>query len=250
MNDSTPQPATRANRTAASRFINLAGILLLVVAAFLYWRDMQANKEKAAAANLVRLNAATPLIAMGLMLDSTGAAQNILIGCPRDIATNIVARLAQAEPIDFPSGTVEGDEYKIFLMFTNRTMAVMRAVRLYDAPSNLYVGLQVPASFDADHKPVSWTHTRPALVPELGILFKEMADSHVPELQKHAAEYQMGLTNLAERLSAASEAGTNTSIEAWCNPTNAPEAEAVAPETAAEPAPAPVDPVPEATPAP
>ena len=94
MNDSTPQPATRANRTAASRFINLAGILLLVVAAFLYWRDMQANKEKAAAANLVRLNAATPLIAMGLMLDSTGAAQNILIGCPRDIATNIVARLA------------------------------------------------------------------------------------------------------------------------------------------------------------
>jgi hypothetical protein len=236
MNDTPVQPATRASRGTASRLINLAGVILLIVAAALYWRDMQVNKEKAAAAGMVRLNATTPMIAMGLMLDSTGAAQNILIGCPRDIATNIISKLAQAEATDFPSGTVEGDEYKIYLMFTNRTMAVMRAVRLYDSPSNLYVGMQIPAEFDENKTPISWVYTRPAFVPDLGSLFKDMADRHVPELQKNAAQYQAGLTNLATRLaevSTAADAATNATVEAWFNETNAP---AAAPET---PAPAP-----------
>ena len=239
MNDTPVQPATRTSRGTASRLINLAGVILLIVAAALYWRDMQVNKEKAAAAGMVRLNATTPMIAMGLMLDSTGAAQNILIGCPRDIATNIISKLAQAEATDFPGGTVEGDEYKIYLMFTNRTMAVMRAVRLYDSPSNLYVGMQIPAEFDENKTPVSWIYTRPALVPDLGSLFKDMADRHVPELQKNAAQYQAGFTNLAARLaeaSAAAETASNTAVEAWFNATNAPAAEA-APE--AEPSAAP-----------
>ena len=238
MNDTPVQPATRTSRGTASRLINLAGVILLIVAAALYWRDMQANKEKAAAAGMVRLNATTPMIAMGLMLDSTGAAQNILIGCPRDIATNIISKLAQAEATDFPGGTVEGDEYKIYLMFTNRTMAVMRAVRLYDSPSNLYVGMQIPAEFDENKTPISWVYTRPALVPDLGSLFKDMADRHVPELQKNAAQYQAGLTNLATRLaevSTAADAATNATVEAWFNETNAP---AAAPEPPA-PAPAP-----------
>ena len=238
MNDTPVQPATRTSRGTASRLINLAGVILLIVAAALYWRDMQVNKEKAAAAGMVRLNATTPMIAMGLMLDSTGAAQNILIGCPRDIATNIISKLAQAEATDFPSGTVEGDEYKIYLMFTNRTMAVMRAVRLYDSPSNLYVGMQIPAEFDENKTPVSWVYTRPALVPDLGNLFKDMADRHVPELQKNAAQYQAGLTNLATRLaevSTAADAATNATVEAWFNETNAP---AAAPEAPAPKAPA------------
>ena len=237
MNDSTVQPATRPSRGTASRLINLAGVILLVVAAALYWRDMRTNKEKTAAAGMVRLNATTPMIAMGLMLDSTGAAQNILIGCPRDIATNIISKLAQAEATDFPGGTVEGDEYKIYLMFTNRTMAVMRAVRLYDSPSNLYVGMQIPAEFDENKTPVSWIYTRPALVPDLGSLFKDMADRHVPELQKNAAQYQAGLTNLATRLaevSTAADAATNATVEAWFNETNAPAAAAEAPAPAPE----------------
>ena len=100
MNDTPVQPATRTSRGTASRLINLAGVILLIVAAALYWRDMQVNKEKAAAAGMVRLNATTPMIAMGLMLDSTGAAQNILIGCPRDIATNIISKLAQVQKLE------------------------------------------------------------------------------------------------------------------------------------------------------
>ena len=237
MNDTPVQPATRTSRGTASRLINLAGVILLIVAAALYWRDMQVNKEKAAAAGMVRLNATTPMIAMGLMLDSTGAAQNILIGCPRDIATNIISKLAQAEATDFPSGTVEGDEYKIYLMFTNRTMAVMRAVRLYDSPSNLYVGMQIPAEFDENKTPISWIYTRPALVPDLGSLFKDMADRHVPELQKNAAQYQAGLTNLATRLaevSTAADAATNATVEAWFSETNAPAAAPAAPAPAPE----------------
>jgi len=185
------------------------------------------------------------MIAMGLMLDSTGAAQNILIGCPRDIATNIISKLAQAEATDFPGGTVEGDEYKIYLMFTNRTMAVMRAVRLYDSPSNLYVGMQIPAEFDENKTPVSWVYTRPALVPDLGSLFKDMADRHVPELQKNAAQYQAGLTNLATRLaevSTAADAATNATVEAWFNGTNAPAAAAEAPAPAPAPEAAPETP--------
>ena len=241
MNDTPVQPATCTSRGTASRLINLAGVILLIVAAALYWRDMQVNKEKAAAAGMVRLNATTPMIAMGLMLDSTGAAQNILIGCPRDIATNIISKLAQAEATDFPGGTVEGDEYKIYLMFTNRTMAVMRAVRLYDSPSNLYVGMQIPAEFDENKTPVSWIYTRPALVPDLGSLFKDMADRHVPELQKNAAQYQAGLTNLATRLaevSTAADAATNATVEAWFNETNAPAPAAAPAATASEAAPA------------
>lgn len=249
MNDTSAQPASSPARTKASLFLNIVGVILLLAAAVLYWREIRMNKEKAAAANLVRLNATTPMIAMGLMLDSTGAAQNILIGCPIDTATNILAKLARAEATDFPRGMVEGDEYKIYLMFTNRTMAVMHAARLYDSPSNLYVRMQVPSAFDENKTPIAWSYTRPALVPGLGHLFKELANRHVPDLQKNAAQYQAGLTNLAARLAEAAghnEASTNTSVEAWFNATNAPAAEPAseaAPATAA-----PADAAPEAAP--
>ena len=53
MNDTPVQPATCTSRGTASRLINLAGVILLIVAAALYWRDMQVNKEKAAAAGMV-----------------------------------------------------------------------------------------------------------------------------------------------------------------------------------------------------
>lgn len=182
--------------------LKLFGGVLLVAAAFLYWREVKENKIQNEAANLIREKAAQPLIAMGLMLDSTGSAQNILIGCPVPIATNILYHLSKAEPTRFPKGIVEGDEYKIYLMYTNRTMAVLRAARLYDEPHALYVGLQVPSKFDENKTPIEWTYSAPAYVPDLGDLFKKMADTHVPTLQKNAALYHSNVSNINARLKA------------------------------------------------
>ncbi|MGI5868053.1 MAG: hypothetical protein ACOX9C_01225 [Kiritimatiellia bacterium] len=239
MNASSTQPASRPGKKTASHVINFTGIVLLVAAAILYWRDMRVHREQAAAAELVRLNATTPMMAMCLMLDST--ASNILVGCSHDIATNIIMHLARAEPTDFPSGIVEGDEYKIYLMFTNRTTAVMRAVRLYDAPfspSNLYVGMEYPVKFDENKIPIAFSYTRPALVPELGGLFKALADKHVPTLQRDSAKHQAALAEYAARLAEASAAArldesTNAAAATWFDD-GASEAAPLPPETSSD----------------
>lgn len=219
------------------RILNLAGVLLLVAAAVLYWHDMKQNKEQANAAHIVRLCASTPLAAMGLMLDSTGTARNAYMLCPPDMATNIVAMLMKAEPTHFPSGLVEGDEYQIFMMFTNRTHALMRAVRLYDDPENLYVGIQQPVKFDADKKPIAWAYTAPAVVLNLGTLFEKIAEENVPKLRERAPKFDAAMTNIINKAiqdQKDAESGKQVEPEAgalheWMNVTNAPETQAEQP---------------------
>ncbi len=205
--------------------LNIAGILLIVGAAFLYWRDIKNNKEQVKAANIVRMYASNPIVAMGLMLDSDGAASNAYLFCSAEITTNILANLVKAEPTDFPRGLVEGDEYQIFMMYTNRASALLRAVRLYNDPKNLYVGVRQPVKFDADNKPTLWSYTPPALVIGLGTLFNTLAETNVPLLRANAPKIEAAMTN---RVSAAKQQTdavadiATAAINEWMNSTNNP----------------------------
>lgn len=246
MDETTAVNKTSAKGKLQARLLNLAGLLLIVGAAVLYWRDMKTNKMQADAANIVRMCASTPLAAMGLMLDSTGTARNAYMLCPPAVATNIVAMLMKAEPTHFPKGMVEGDEYQIFMMFTNRTHTLMRAVRLYDEPENLYVGIQQPVKFNEDKKPIAWEYTHPAVVMNLGKLFTKLAEENVPQLRKRAPEFEAAMTNIVNRSAmtniadraaqenARAEGDENAEpaagpITEWMNATNAPDNKAEQP---------------------
>lgn len=224
MNSDTP---VRPKSKWRIGLLNLAGIVLIVGAALLYWRDIKQNKEHVKAANIVRLCASTPLMAMGLMLDSTGPASNAYMFCSADIASNIVDHLLKAEPTPFPRGLVEGDEYQIFMMYTNRTSTLIRAVRLYNDPENLYVGIRQPVKFNADNKPTAWSYTPPALVVGLGTLFYNLAETNVPLLRAQAPKIEAaitnGLTNAVPKTATPTDPA-DPSINEWMNATNSPAA--------------------------
>lgn len=175
------------------RILNIIGIILIIVAAWLYWRDIKSGREQIKAANIVRMCASTPLSVMGLMLDSTGPASNAYMACSTDVTTNIIANLLRAEPTAFPSGIVEGDEYQIFLLYTNRASAYLRAVRLYNDPSNLYVGVRQPVKFNEDNKPIGWGYTPPALVLGLGTLFNDLSESNLTVLRAQAPKVEAAI---------------------------------------------------------
>ena len=241
-------PDINGNKKIKSVILNLLGLILVVGAAVLYWRDIKMNKEQANAANVVRFCASSPMMAMGLMLDSTGSARNVFMGCPPPVVSNIVSMLMKAEPTSFPKGTVEGDEYQIFMMFTNRTQALMRAVRLYDDPENLYVGIRQPLEFDENKKPIAWGFSPPALVVGLGTVFQALASNNIPVLREQAPKLEAAMTNFTQQALAA---GTNQPVKsdsplnAWMNSTNAPAAPPAAAPTAipTNSTPSPVNPV-------
>ncbi len=228
MNESNPDTPVRSNSKKRIGLLNLAGIILIVGSAFLYWRDIKQNKEQVKAANIVRLCASNPIMAMGLMLDSTGPASNAYMFCSAEIATNIIANLMKAEPTPFPRGLVEGDEYQIFMMYTNRASAILRAVRLYNDPSNLYVGIRQPVKFNDKNIPTAWSYTPPALIVGLGALFNELAETNIPLLRAQAPRIEAAITN---RLIQGAQNGVtsadpaDTSISEWMSPTNAPAAD-------------------------
>ena len=83
----------------------------------MYSRELEKKKEQAKSADLIRMFGATPIINMGIHLDLHGAASNqvFMVNDP-DIVTNITHHLTLAKPTDFPSTTVEGDEYIITMI--------------------------------------------------------------------------------------------------------------------------------------
>ncbi len=229
MNEINSDTPVRPKSKRKFGLLDLAGIILIVAAACLYiWRDIKQNKEQVKAANIVRDFANNPIMAMGLMLDSTGPASNAYMFCSAEIATNIIANLMKAEPTPFPCGLVEGDEYQIFMMYTNRASAILRAVRLYNDPANLYVGVRQPVKFNDKNIPTAWSYTPPALIVGLGTLFYELAETNIPLLRAQAPRFEAAITN---RLIQAAQKGTtpadpaDTSVSEWMSPTNAPAAD-------------------------
>lgn len=221
----TPVP-TKSKRHVA--LVNIAGVLLIIGAAFLYWRDIKNNKEQDKAAKIVQMYASNPIMAMGLMLDGGGSASNAYMLCSVDITTNILAGLIKAEPTKFPRGLVEGDEYQIFMMYTNRAKAFLRAVRLYNDPENLYVGVRQPVKFDDDKQPTAWSYTSPALVIGLGTLFNALAETNVPLLRAGAPQIEAAMTNQFGTANQRAETPTTNdvpSVSDWMNSTNTPATE-------------------------
>lgn len=238
MNDTTDQAEKTANTPPPvdkrrNWILNIAGIILLVIAAVLYARTLNKNKEQAKAAHTIRMFGSTPIMNLGLHLDLHGSASNqvLLVNDPA-IVSNITHQLTLAKPTDFPSSAVEGDEYLLTMVFTNHTVMVLRAARLYEDPDNLYVGARLPVEFDDGGKPVKWDFSRPALVIGLGKTFKELADERVPQMRANAPQFNIAMTNLieqariqAETAKAAGETGAEnpaSDIEAFMNATNTP----------------------------
>ena len=227
-NSDTPVPAKLKLNVV---LLNCAGIVLIIVAAFFYWNDIKSNKAQVNAANVVRMCASNPIMAMGLMLDSEGSASNAYMICSVDIATNILANLVKAEPTDFPRSRVDGDTYEIFMMYTNRTSVVMQAARLYKDPSNLYVRVRQPARLDADNKPIDLSYTPPALVIGLGTLFNTLAETNIPLLRARVAKMppiEAAMTNQYGTVNQRPEESTPidaASVSEWMNSTNTPAAD-------------------------
>ncbi len=208
-NKESANTANGGNKKLGGWALNILGIAILIAAAFMYRNDLKKNRLQAEAANLVRRCGASPIINMGVYLDLNGPASNQLFVL-RDvnIVSNIMASMVNAEPTDFPGKTVEGDEYKLLMVLTNHTLTVMRAVRLYDDPDNLYMGLEHPVAFNENKQPVNWGYTPPALVIGLGKTFKALADEHVPQMREIAPQFNAAVTDFEEQIKLHAQAGT------------------------------------------
>ncbi len=236
INDQNNKTATTKPQASKKRNIalNILGITLFVIAALFYARDVKKNKEQAKAANDIRMLGSTPIIGLGVFLDPRGIASN-QVYMVQDYVTvsNIMHELSFANSVDFPiDKTVEGDEFTVILIATNHTLTKLRAIRLYEDPDNLYVGVHHPSKLDADNNPVEWAYTRPALVFGLGKTFKRLADEHLPKMLENAPQVNVAITNLIEQARIKSEAekaanetgeeNTVSDIEAYMNATNKP----------------------------
>lgn len=204
----------------SSKWNYIVGIVLILGAVALYINDARTGKTQAASAAMVQKYASEPVFMMGLQLDSAGAASNAFWAAPGYVITNILAHLQTVQPASFPKGTVEGDEYMMYMLFTNKTHGLIRAARLYDEPDDLYVGVKVPVKVDDNNNVVQWDFMPPAKVEGLGKIFKDLADAHIDELRASAENFQPAFSNMLE--SASKNPDGSIDFGAWLNATNTP----------------------------
>lgn len=167
--------------------MRIAGALLLVAAAFLYAHDLRAGRRRASGANAVRYVAGASVLGLGLRAvpDDSSADRPIYEPCSPEIASNILARLAEAEPVKRPVIDDAERSYDLFLFLTNRTRVFLRARR---APGSdtAFVSLREPrrnAGFGAKEESVSFVEFPPAGVKGLGRVFDEIDSGALASLR-------------------------------------------------------------------
>jgi len=169
--ENTPQTPAAASCTPAcgcNGFLRILPFLLIAGAAALYFREILNSRTRAAAVNEVRQQVTQPLVGVSVSYRPEGRAIPIRAMCPTDIATNLLAALANAEPTKFPKGEVEGQELDLILLHTNKTASVLEAALLESDPAAIYVRAKRAATTNDQGAVESWYVSPPVRVPEAG----------------------------------------------------------------------------------
>ena len=133
---------TAAPKSSGFSPVRLLGFAMIVAACVLYVRSYRAKVHSYEAAvslsEAVRENGA-----IGVMVMHTLEGMDlppILYKCDVDIATNLLERMSEPEPVKFPKGTIEGDLFVVCVVGTNKDVREFRAIRPAADPSNALVG--------------------------------------------------------------------------------------------------------------
>ena len=177
------EPAVQGGTPA----LRLVGALLLVAAAFLYTHDLRAGRRRASGASAVRYVAEASVLGMGLRAapDAAGSARPLYEPCSTEIASNILARLAEAEPVKAPAFGESARAYDLFLFLTNRSRVFMRA-RREPGSDSAFVSLREPrrtSGFGSKEESFTFVESSPALVTGLGAVFDEIDSGSLASLR-------------------------------------------------------------------
>lgn len=177
------EPAVQGGTPA----LRLVGALLLVAAVFLYTHDLRAGRRRASGASAVRYVAEASVLGMGLRAapDGAGAERPLYEPCSTEIASNILARLAEAEPVKAPAFGEDARAYDLFLFLTNRSRVFMRA-RREPGSDSAFVSLREPrrtSGFGSKEESFTFVESSPALVTGLGTVFDEIDSGSLASLR-------------------------------------------------------------------
>ena len=191
----------------------LLGLGLIVLAIGLYVannRTMRMRAKSAAAAALIRNFAQDAMVAHTNALSSTPPVKTvavthtiegmnlppILYPCPDDIASNLIERLAGAEPMDPPRGTIDGDLFELRILNTNNKIQQLRAIRPSSRPEDAYIGF-----FYREEDSEDVLVSPPTLVPGAGVVLGQCLKTIVEGGEKIAANpnFPAAFSNLLER---------------------------------------------------
>ena len=192
----------------------ILGAALLVLACVLYISNNRTNRmraKSAAAASLIREFAADAMQAHEYAATNTPPIKTvaithtiegmdlppILYPCPDDIATNLLARLAEAEPMDAPRGTIDGDLFMLRILDTQNHVQQLRAIRPSSQPEDAYVGF----FYREDENSEDLLISPPTLVPGAGGILGQCLKTIVEGGEKIAANpnFPAAFSNLLER---------------------------------------------------
>lgn len=191
----------------------LLGLGLIILAAVLYVsnnRTARMRAKSAAAAALIRNFAQDAMVAHTNALGRTPPVKTvavthtiegmdlppILYPCPDDIASNLIERLAGAEPMDTPRDPIDGDLFMLRILDTNDQIQQLRAIRPSNRPEDAYVGFFYREK-DSEDVQVS----PPTLVPGAGVVLGQCLKTIVEGGEKIAANpnFPEAFSNLLER---------------------------------------------------
>lgn len=207
-----PSDGTAGSETKKSGIqpMRLIGILLLVVAAFLYAHDLREGRRRVSGANAVRYVAEASVLGLGLRASPAGSSADspIYEPCSTEIASNILVRLANAEPVKSPALESMARSYDLFLFLTNRTRVFLSA-RRQEGSDIAFVSLKEPrrtSDFGSKTDRVSFVEFPPALVTGLGGIFDEIDSGALAALRGARLLPHHGVkawTNLVRRVGTA-----------------------------------------------
>lgn len=191
----------------------LFGVALIVLACALYVSNSRTNRmraKSAGAAALVREFAADALQAHANAATNTPPVKTvavthtiegmdlppILYPCPDDIATNLLARLAEATGMDTPRGAIDGDLFMLRILDTENRIQQLRAIRPSSRPHDAYVGF-----FYREEGSEELLLSPPTLVTGAGDLLGQCLKTIVEGGEKLAANpnFPAAFSNLLDR---------------------------------------------------
>ena len=186
--------------------MRFTGALLVVAAVFLWHRDFRDAKRRSDAASALRYVANTSILGMGLRASPRqgGAEPALYEPCSPEVASNILVRLAMAEPVKTPKFDETANAYDMFLFLTNRARVFLRARRSVKSDET-YVALlesRRNSGFGSNGGQFSLVECEPALVTGLGAIFDEIDSGDLSVLRSARVILPPGFkawTNLVRR---------------------------------------------------
>lgn len=185
--NTTPDVSKKPESQRGGLSLRIVGAMLVVAAILLYVHDLAAARRRSSGANAVRYVAGASVLGLGIRAtpgeDSLDPA--LYEPCSTDVAADILAKLAEAEPVKSPALERFARSYDMFLFLTNRTRVFLRA-RRDEGSDTAYVSLREPrrsSAFGAKEGAVSFVEFPAAGVRGLGAVFDEIDSGRLSALR-------------------------------------------------------------------